>query len=106
MDNQAGWKVVKEDKRYVVKDNDSLKKLITSITVLNPQYSTTGHSHSGQEEVYIFRSGDGEMEINERRFKVNEGDIIFIQDGDFHRVHNTSQELLEFICIFDGVRSY
>ncbi|SVC79084.1 uncharacterized protein METZ01_LOCUS331938, partial [marine metagenome] len=37
MDNQAGWKVVKEDKRYVVKDNDSLKKLITSITVLNPQ---------------------------------------------------------------------
>jgi len=106
MDNQAGWKVVKEDKRYVVKDNDSLKKLITSITVLNPKYSTTGHSHSGQEEVYIFRSGDGEMEINERRFKVNEGDIIFIQDGDFHRVHNTSQELLEFICIFDGVRSY
>ena len=106
MDNQAGWKVVKEDKRYVVKDNDSLKKLITSITLLNPQYSTTGHSHSGQEEVYIFRSGDGEMEINERRFKVNEGDIIFIQDGDFHRVHNTSQELLEFICIFDGVRSY
>ena len=106
MDTQPGWKVVKEDERYVVTDNDSLKKLITSITVLNPQYSTTGHSHSGQEEVYIFRSGDGEMEINERRFKVNEGDIIFIQDGDFHRVHNTSQELLEFICIFDGVRSH
>ena len=106
MDSQSGWKVVKEDERYVVTDNDSLKKLITSITVLNPQYSTTGHSHLGQEEVYIFRSGDGEMEINERRFKVKEGDIIFIQDGDFHRVHNTSQEPLEFICIFDGVRSH
>ena len=46
------------------------------------------------------------MEINERRFKVNEGDILFIQDGDFHRVHNTSQEPLEFICVFDGVRSH
>ena len=106
MDTQSGWKVVKEDERYVVTDNDSLKKLITSITILNSKHSTTGHSHSGQEEVYIFRSGEGEMEINERRFKVNEGDIVFIQDGDFHRVHNTSQEPLEFICIFDGVRSH
>ena len=106
MDTQSGWKVVKEDERYVVTDNDSLKKLITSITILNSKHSTTGHSHSNQEEVYIFRSGEGEMEINERRFKVNEGDIIFIQDGDFHRVHNTSQEPLEFICIFDGVRSH
>ena len=101
-----GWNVIKKDERYVVTDNDILKKLITSTTELNPSHSTTGHSHVGQEEVYIFRSGEGEMEINERRFKVNEGDIVFIQDGDFHRVHNTSQEPLEFICIFDGVRSY
>ena len=36
-----------------------------------------------------------EMEINENRFKVKEGDIIFIEDGDFHRVHNTSNKKLE-----------
>ena len=100
------WNIVKEDERYVVTDNDTLKKLITSTTKLNPSYSTTGHSHSGQEEVYIFRSGSGEMEINEKRFKVKEGDIIFIEDGDFHRVHNTSIEDLEFVCVFDGVRSH
>ena len=100
------WNIVKEDERYVVTDNDTLKKLITSTTKLNPSYSTTGHSHSGQEEVYIFRSGSGEMEINEKRFKVKEGDIIFIEDGDFHRVHNNSKEKLEFVCVFDGVRSH
>ena len=75
-----GWNVVKQDERYVVTDNDTLKKLITSTTELNPSYSTTGHSHKGQEEVYIFRSGKGEMQVNESRFKVKEGDIIFIED--------------------------
>ena len=106
MESQSGWKIVKEDERYVVTDNDTLKKLVTSITILNPQHSTTGHSHAGQEEVYIFRSGKGEMEINNDRFKVKAGEIIFIQDGDFHRVHNTSEEKLEFVCVFDGVRSH
>ena len=99
-----GWNVVKEDERYIVTDNDTLKKLVTSTTELNPSHSTTGHSHAGQEEVYIFRSGSGEMEINEKRFEVNTGDIVFIEDGDFHRVHNTSDEELEFVCVFDGVR--
>ena len=101
-----GWNVVKEDERYIVTDSDVLKRLVTSTTKLNASHSTTGHSHDGQEEVYIFRSGSGEMEINEKRFEVNEGDIIFIEDGDFHRVHNTSSEKLEFVCVFDGVRSH
>ena len=101
-----GWNVVKEDERYIVTDNDTLKRLVTSTTELNVSHSTTGHSHTGQEEVYIFRSGSGEMEINEKRFEVNAGDIIFIEDGDFHRVHNTSDKKLEFVCVFDGVRSH
>ena len=88
--NLRDSRTVKQDERYVVTDNDTLKKLITSTTELNPSYSTTGHSHSGQEEVYIFRQGQGEMEINDKRFKVKAGDIIFIEDGDFHRVHNLS----------------
>ena len=100
------WTLVKEEERYIVRDNNKLKKLVTSITELNPSFSTTGHDHPGQEEVYIFKSGEGEMQINEKRFKVKEGDIIFVEDGDFHRVHNTSTRVLEFICVFDGVRSH
>ena len=101
-----GWNVVKQDERYKVTDNDTLKKLIKSTTELNPSHSTSGHSHTDQEEVYIFRSGSGEMEINEKRFKVKAGDIIFIEEGDFHRVHNTSSKKLEFVCVFDGSRSH
>ena len=104
--NNTGWNIVKEDERYIVTDNDTLKKLITSVTVLNPKHSTTGHSHAGQEEVYIFKSGQGKMQINDKKFKVNEGDIVFIEDGDFNRVFNDSDRKLEFVCVFDGKRSH
>ena len=104
MKQNENWNIVKQDERYTVTDNNTLKKLVTSRTILNPHKSTTGHGHAGQEEVYIFRTGSGEMEINEKRFSVNAGDIIFIEDGNFHRVHNTSDKKLEFVCVFDGVR--
>ena len=38
MDNN--WHVVKEDDRYIVLDNNTLSKLVPSITKLNPNKST------------------------------------------------------------------
>ena len=61
-----GGEVVKEDERYVVKDNKLLKNLILSSTKLNPNMSTSGHNHKGQEEVYIFLEGWGTMELDEK----------------------------------------
>ena len=106
METQSGWKIVKEDERYVVSDNDTLKKLVTSITILNPHHSTTGHSHAGQEEVYFFVDGKGEMQVNDERFPVEGGDVICIEDGDFHRVFNTGHLGLYFVCVFDGGRNH
>ena len=57
MDNN--WHIVKEDDRYVVLDNCSLSKLVPSITKLNPNKSTSGHKHAGQEEVYVFLQRNG-----------------------------------------------
>ena len=98
------WKIVKQDERYTVRDNSTLKQLITSTTLLNPHYSTTGHSHKGQEEVYIFRKGKGTMEIDDSYLSVEKGDIVFIEDGCFHRVHNNFDDFLEFVCVFKGKR--
>ena len=46
--------VAKLDERYMVKDNTFLKNLVVSSTRLNRLKSTSGHSHKGQEEVYMF----------------------------------------------------
>ena len=100
------WHVVKKDERYVVLDNSSLSKLVPSITKLNPNKSTSGHKHAGQEEVYNFVKGSGMMKIDEDIFPVSKGDVILIEDGQFHQVINNSKENLYFVCVFDGKRSH
>ena len=101
-----GGKVVKEDVRYVVKDNTELNNLVVSSTKLNAKKSTTGHRHVGQEEVYIFVRGSGQMELDHRIIDVKAGDTILIQDNVFHKVHNNTDLGLEFICVFDGKRNH
>jgi len=101
-----GGEVVKEDVRYVVKDNTELNNLVVSSTRLNAKKTTSGHRHAGQEEVYIFVRGFGQIELDHRIIDVKEGDTILIQDNVFHKVHNTSDFVLEFICVFDGKRNH
>ena len=103
MDNN--WHIVKEDDRYIVLDNNSLSKLVPSITKLNPNKSTSGHKHEGQEEVYFFIKGSGMMEINDNKFFVDEGDVVLIEDGMFHRVH-AEEKGCYFVCVFDGKRNH
>ena len=101
-----GGEVVKDNETYVLKDNKSLNNLVLSSTALKPRQSTRGHSHPGQEEVYYFVSGVGDMELGEKRFSVQGGDVVLIPDGVFHRVHNTSANELYFVCVFDGKRNH
>ena len=98
-------KIVKENSTYTVVDNTYLNNLVVSKTILHPNQETTGHSHKGQEEVYQFVSGLGLMDVGDKWFLVNSGDIVLIPDGDFHRVYNTSKhEDLIFVCVFNGKR--
>ncbi len=101
-----GGKVVKEDVRYVVKDNTELNNLVVSSTRLNAKKTTSGHRHAGQEEVYIFVRGFGQIELDHRIIDVKAGDTILIQDNVFHKVHNNTDLGLEFICVFDGKRNH
>lgn len=101
-----GGDIVKSDDRYVVRDNTELKNLIVSTTELKPGKSTSGHKHPGQEEVYHFVTGQGRMELDDQVFDVFSGDYVLIKDGVFHRVHNTGQDNLYFICVFDGKRNH
>lgn len=102
----VGGEVVKQDDRYIVKDNKTLNNLVVSSTRLHSGKSTSGHSHPGQEEVYQFIYGTGEMELDNEKFAVNPGDIVLIKDGVFHRVHNTGDGELYFVCVFDGKRNH
>ena len=109
-------KVIHSIETYDVIDNTTLKNLIVSKTVLHAGKETSGHNHSGQEEVYIFTKGRGKMQVGTDIFKVTgenvniKSSVVLIPDGAFHKVWNTSPFIanddLEFICVFDGGRNH
>ena len=98
----AGY-VVKEDDRYLVRDNTSLKNLVVSSTKLNPNKETSGHFHKGQEEVYMFLEGSGRMWLDEEEFAIHANETVLIKDGVFHKV-SAGDDGLYFVCVFDGSR--
>lgn len=101
----VGGQVVKEDDRYIVRDNTNLNNLILSSTDLKPNMSTSGHSHKGQEEVYVFVKGSGKMDLDDKTISFVEGDVVLIEDGVFHRVH-AGPFGAYFLCVFDGRREH
>ena len=91
--------------RYIKPPNTTLKNLVVSSTFLEANKSTSGHRHAGQEEVYYFVSGKGQMELDHKIFDVGSGDVVLIEDNVFHKVHNTGDYGLYFVCVFDGRRT-
>jgi len=104
--SDVGGVVVKSNDTYEVKDNAHLNNLVLSSTRLYPGKRTTGHTHPGQEEVYIFVEGEGQIKIEEAKWPVKAGDIKLIEDGEFHQVINNGDEDLYFVCVFDGKRTH
>ena len=101
-----GGDIIKDNDVYKLKDNTFGNKLVLSSTFLRANQQTNGHKHEGQEEVYIFSKGKGEMQIDDITFPVEEGDVVCINDGEFHKVFNTGHLGLYFVCVFDGSRNH
>ena len=105
-EHDIGGEVIKDNDTYVVKDNKTLTNIVLSSTYLYNGKMTTGHSHPGQEEVYIFVMGSGIMIVDDDKFRVGPGSIVLIPDGAFHKVINDGDTDLIFNCIFDGRRNH
>ena len=54
----------------------------------------------------MIMSGTGRMQLDDNEFNISGGEMILIEDGVFHRVHNTGYEDLYMVCIFDGDRNH
>lgn len=100
-------KLIKSNETYDLIDNQELEKMTTSSTILKPGKKTRGHSHAGQEEVYVFMSGRGRMKIDDDIIEVKKDSVVPIKDGQFHQVFNDSdEEDMLFIAVFDQIRKH
>ena len=73
-----------------------------------PAGAETGflHRHRTHEELYIFLSGEGEMQVNGEIFSVAEGSVVRVAPAPKRSVHNTGDEPLVMICIQYKVDSF
>ena len=95
--------VLRETDVYTVIDNKYLNNLTLSKTILHPLQCTSGHSHEGLEEVYIFLNGKGRIQLDDEFISVQSNDVILISAGAFHKVYNDSMDSdVEFTCIFES----
>ena len=86
---------------YDVFDYRKLQNLSLSLTELHANQKTSGHFHDDADEVYIFISGHGKIQISEEFLTCEKGDVFIIPRGDFHKVWNESDEDLVFWSIFE-----
>ena len=104
--DDIGGEIIKDTSQYLLKDNKFGNNLVLSSTFLRANQMTNGHTHAGKEEVYFFVKGHGEMQIDGERFEVEKGDVVCINDGEYHRVFNTGHLALVFLCVFEGGRDH
>ena len=90
--------LVKGGERYLVYDY-VMPGFAVSLTELNTQKETVGHSHQG-EEVYIFIEGEGQIMVGEDVSSIKEKDVTLIHRGVFHRVINLGNKKLKFYSVF------
>lgn len=86
---------------YDIYDYAHLKNMTLSLTELHSQEHTSGHSHNNADEVYVCLMGRGLIELDDIKSKFEEGDIVIIPRGKFHKVYNDGRRDLIFFCIFD-----
>ena len=95
----SAGRLVKSDDRYIVCDL-GLGNLVLSMTILHPGKQTTGHSHAANE-VYFFLEGQGRVEVDGAMREVGSKDVVVIHSGQFHRVYNSWDKDLIFLCAFE-----
>lgn len=61
--------------------------------------STTEHYHPKAEEIYYILTGSGKMRIEEEYREVGPGDAIAIPPGEKHKIWNTGDVDLVFLCM-------
>ena len=93
--------LIRDNEIYKVYALPALKDLNLSLTELNPEKETGGHSHKDADEIYVFIDGKGRIEVGGETIPVKGGDVVAIPGGKFHKVFNEGESILSFWSIFE-----
>lgn len=87
--------------RHLVTEAAGSTSLYVGEQWLQPGDRVLLHTHA-VEEVLLFSSGSGEVQVGEKCFAVRVGVTVHIPAGEIHGFRNTSQDELRLHVIFPG----
>lgn len=71
-----------------------------SVNTLPPGGSIGWHQHTGDFEVYLVLQGTARVEENDRSEHIlDEGDMMFCEDGAYHSIENVGGDDLKFLSL-------
>jgi len=87
------WKLIYPEQGF---DN---RTLCLGVVEVDPGHHTSLHRHNC-EEVYFILEGKGILEIEGKKYEIEEGDAVFIKEGQAHRVFNTDpKRKLRYVAV-------
>ena len=92
-------------KPLIAKDRSQIRELYRSQrmslaeAVVEVGQTTEYHYHKTSEEVYYILGGEGLMEIEGEKKEVSGDQAVVIPPRSKHRIHNTGDNPLRFLCL-------
>jgi quercetin dioxygenase-like cupin family protein len=65
---------------------------------VQPGHASPHHSHWWEHEIFVL-AGQGAVTTDEGDLPVSPGSTIFVPGGEMHRLRNTGEDVLRFICL-------
>jgi len=78
--------------------NSSLQNQSLAEARVAPGKATVEHRHPSSEEIYYILEGEGKMKIEGETQEIGSGDGIVIPPGKRHKIWNTGNGELVFLC--------
>lgn len=99
VNSMRGGKGSAEVLRILKKDEFHNKGRLFGRIVLKPGMSIGLHEHVGDCEAYYILSGKGLVYDNGKNETVNDGDLVFTDNGETHSIENIGDKDLVFIAL-------
>jgi len=99
-----------EAEAFITKDGSEIREIISPANsaierqslaeaIVHPGESTFLHIHKSSEEIYYILEGEGLMFVGDEQSIVKKGDAIANLPGVSHKIKNTGDVPLVFLCI-------
>jgi len=75
-------------------------KLQLVLMTLKPGEDIGWEIHNGHDQFFRIEEGEGEIYVNDKVFKVKDGDVVIVPAGSKHNVVNTGNAPLKLYTIY------